>query len=464
MLRKKLLVGVVSLSAFAVIAAGVVGKTRAKADYAAIDNTVAVEEVATQYDNNEEAAIEAQELETIKDIQEDIDELVASGDYDSEDLETIVEEYAEDDSNVEDTADNSQRNIDSQVATSGVEINNEQVATSGVATENNSTVQSCDHKNTVEVVYKEATCTRMGIMNIRCADCDKLRNIKLIKAKGHTFENDVCSVCGAKDKPGLWKKYNTSDATYKVTLPLSNGMGNVTYVCPLDKNIKEVSIPKEVTIKGIKYQVTKIENNAFEGCIYLKTVKVGGEVTKIGKYAFANLQKLKKVTLPSSLKTIEKGAFKNCNDLQKISIPRNVKTIKREAFAYCSELEKATIGNKVKTIGRSAFAGCSDLKKVSVGKSVKTIDREAFYNCISLKQIAIRSKVVTKIGKNAITNISPNAEIYIYEECYDSVAPLFTPETGYKDTIKLVKKKTLLDQFKEWIYGDDEEEELEVEE
>ena len=87
-----------------------------------------------------------------------------------------------------------------------------------------------------------------------------------------------------------------------------------------------------------------------------------------------------------------------------------------------------------------------------------------FYNCISLKQIAIRSKVVTKIGKNAITNISPNAEIYIYEECYDSVAPLFTPETGYKDTIKLVKKKTLLDQFKEWIYGDDEEEELEVEE
>ena len=448
MIRKKLLVGVVSLSALALVAAGVVGMSKSKADEIEVDNTVAVEEVATQYDNNEEAAVIAQEAETATDMQEDIDELVATGNYDEEALADIIEEYSEG---------------DGAIATSGTEVQDEQVPTSA-ALESDSTVESqkCDHKTTIEEVYKEATCTKMGITLIKCADCGKLRSFKFVKAKGHSFENDVCTVCGGRDKAGLWKKYNTSDATYKVTLPLSNGMGNVTYVCPLDKNIKEVNIPKEVTIKGIKYQVTKIENEAFQGCNYLKTVKIGGEVTKIGKYAFANLQKLKKVTLPSSLKTIEKGAFKNCNDLEKISIPRKVKTIKKEAFAYCTELEKATIGNNVKTIGRSAFAGCSDLKKVSIGKSVKTIDREAFYNCISLKQIAIRSKEVKKIAKNAIAGISPNAEIYIYEECYDTIAPLFTEETGYKDTMTLVKKKTLLDQFKDWIYGDDEEVETEV--
>ena len=448
MMKKKLLVGVVSVSALALIALGVKGSFKSKADEPVLDNTVVVEEVATQYDNNSEAAVLAQEVETASDMKEDIDELIANGDYDDEAVQDIIDEYSEE---------------DNEVATSGTEVQDEQVPT-GIAptvaptTAPTTESQKCDHTNTKEVVVKEATCTRMGIMTIRCADCDKLLNVKIIKAKGHTYENDVCTVCGAKDKPGLWKQYNTTDATYKVTLPLANGMGNVSYVCPLDKNIKEVEIPKEVTIKGIKYQVTAIENNAFEGCNNLKTVKVGNEVTKIGKYAFANLQKLKKVTLPSSLKTIEKGAFKNCNKLDKISVPKNVKTIKKEAFAYCSDMKKATIGNSVKNIGRAAFAGCYDLKNVSIGKSVKTIEKEAFYNCSSLKQIAIRSTVVKKIGKNAIKGINSNAEIYIYEKCYDSVAPLFTAETGYQETMELVKKKTLLDQFKDWIYGDDEEE------
>ena len=448
MIRKKLLVGVVSLSALALVAAGVVGMSKSKADEPIYDNTVAVEEVATQYDDNGEAAVIAQETETVNDVQEDINELIESDNYNEETIKDVIDEYSEG---------------DGTIATSGTEAQDEQTVTSA-ADESEATVetQKCTHAITKEVVYREATCTKMGIIFIRCADCDKLRSIKFVKAKGHTYENDVCTVCGAKDKPGLLKEYNTSDATYKVTLPLSNGKGNVTYVAPVDKSIREVAVPNEVTIKGIKYQVTKIENKAFEGCNQLKTVKIGGEVTKIGKYAFANLPKLKKVSLPSSLKTIEKGAFKNCNDLKKISIPRKVKTIKKEAFAHCTKLEKATIGNKVKTIGKSAFEGCYDLKKVSIGKAVKTIDKEAFYNCSSLKEIVIRSKEVKNVGKNAFAGISDKAEIYIYEEAYDSIAPLFTAEAGYQDTMSLVKKKTLIDQFKDWMFGDDEEAEIEA--
>lgn len=447
MIRKKLLVGVVSLSALALVAAGVVGMSKSKADDPVVDNTVAVEEVATQYDNDGEAAVIAQETETVNDVQEDINELIEADNYNEKTIKDVIDEYSEG---------------DGTIATSGTVAYDEQTVTSAAdESEANVVTQKCTHATTKEVVYREATCTKMGIVFIRCADCDKLRSVKFVKAKGHTYENDVCTVCGSKDKPGLWKKYNTSDATYKVTLPLSNGKGNVTYVAPVDKNIRKVAVPKEVTIHGIKYQVTKIENEAFQGCNYLKNVKIGGEVTKIGKYAFANLPKLKKVSLPSSLKTIEKGAFKNCNDLEKISIPRKVKTIKKEAFAHCTELEKATIGNSVKTIGKSAFEGCYDLKKISIGKAVKIIDKEAFYNCSSLKQVVIRSKKVKKIGKNAFAGISDKAEIYIYEEAYDSIAPLFTTEVGYKETMSLVKKKTLLDQFKDWMFGDDEEAEIE---
>ena len=44
-----------------------------------------------------------------------------------------------------------------------------------------------------------------------------------------------------------------------------------------------LTIPDEVTINGIVYQVTNIEKEAFEGCSNLKKVVIGKEVKSIEK-------------------------------------------------------------------------------------------------------------------------------------------------------------------------------------
>ena len=144
--------------------------------------------------------------------------------------------------------------------------------------------KNCKHTNRKEVVTKEAGCTKFGVKEIRCADCDKFIRKGFIPKLGHNYnENEQCERCGEFAKAKLWAKYDIDGATYKVTNPLSNGWGNVSYVAPTDKNVTKVDIPKEIKINERKYQVTKIEDKAFEGCTKLTKVTIGKKVKTIGK-------------------------------------------------------------------------------------------------------------------------------------------------------------------------------------
>ena len=155
---------------------------------------------------------------------------------------------------------------------------------------------TCKHTNRKEVVTKEAECDKIGIKEIRCADCDKLIRKGIVPKLKHNFnENEQCERCGEYLKAKLWSKHEVDGATYKVTNPLSNGWGNVSYVAPTDKNVTKVNIPKEIKINERKYQVTKIEDKAFEGCTKLTKVTMGSKVKTIGKYAFENCLKLSSV-------------------------------------------------------------------------------------------------------------------------------------------------------------------------
>ena len=324
------------------------------------------------------------------------------------------------------------------------------------------TGNSCSHTFTNDVVVKEATCTKKGQINTMCADCNTLMQKTITPAKGHTYENYACVDCGSKDKPKLWKKYNTVDATYKITLALSNGWGNVTYIAPIDKTIEEVEIPKEVVINNITYQVTKIEDEAFDGCSKLKKVVVGKEVKKIGKKAFANLPKLKKVKLSNSVEKIEKEAFKNCPKLKEIELPKGVEKVGVESFAKCDDLKKVIIGKNATEISKKAFYDCTNLKKVQIGESVKTIGKEAFAKCDELKEIRVKGGALKKIGKNAFEGIEEDAEFKIDSDDYDRIAALFTAEVGYLETMTLTIKKGIFELIGEWTSDSDAETEEEV--
>lgn len=56
---------------------------------------------------------------------------------------------------------------------------------------------------------------------------------------------------------------------------------------------------------------------------------------------------------------------------------------------------------KVTSIAKKAFAANKKLKTLVIGKNVKTIQKNAFKNCKNLRKITVKSKVLTKVGKNA---------------------------------------------------------------
>jgi hypothetical protein len=68
---------------------------------------------------------------------------------------------------------------------------------------------------------------------------------------------------------------------------------------------------------------------------------------------------------------------------------------------------------KVTAIAKNAFAGCTKLKEVTIGKNVTTIGKNAFSGASKLKTITIKSKVLTKVGANALKGISSKATIKV---------------------------------------------------
>jgi hypothetical protein len=68
---------------------------------------------------------------------------------------------------------------------------------------------------------------------------------------------------------------------------------------------------------------------------------------------------------------------------------------------------------KVTAIAKNAFAGCTKLKEVTIGKNVTTIGKNAFSGASRLKTITIKSKVLTKVGANALKGISSKATIKV---------------------------------------------------
>lgn len=135
-------------------------------------------------------------------------------------------------------------------------------------------------------------------------------------------------------------------AKFKVT---SNKVGSLTveYKAPTNKKKTNVSIPKYVTYKGIKFKVTSVASNAFKNNKYVKKVTIPDTVTRIGAKAFSGCRKLTKVTIGKRVQTIDKYAFYGCKKLTDITI-------------------KST---KLQTVGKYALKGVNAKCKIKVPAS-----------------------------------------------------------------------------------------------
>jgi len=115
---------------------------------------------------------------------------------------------------------------------------------------------------------------------------------------------------------------------------------------------------KPITSVVIPMGVGAIDEQAFSGCSFLKTVTLPNTLAALGRRAFFNCFLLENINIPISLLVIEEGAFFNCRGLKEIAIPDTVKSLGSRAFSGCLGLEKLSVSRRTK-MGASPFMGVS---------------------------------------------------------------------------------------------------------
>ena len=201
-----------------------------------------------------------------------------------------------------------------------------------------------------------------------------------------------------------------------------------------------VVIPSSVNYNSKDYSVTRIGDNAFEGCTGLTSIDIPNSVTSIGNYAFNTCNGLTSVTIGNSVTSIGDDAFYNCFRLTSVNIGNSVTSIGNEAFRRCSGLTSITIPNSVTSIGRNIFLGCDALSSLTV--SVNNPKYDSRENCNAIIETATNTLVVgikptvipnsvTSIGDYAfygcsgLTSVTiPNSVTSIGESAFDGCSDL----------------------------------------
>ena len=298
------------------------------------------------------------------------------------------------------------------------------------------------------VITKEPTATEKGIRTYTCTGCKgtETKEIPATGADGGTTlpeetpatgenngttlpeENPATNVVDdttvQQEKPTTGEADNTtatkvgdsivdeaSNATYRV---ISTKVRTVAY-CGANNKAATVVVPQTITIDGISYKVTSIENNAFKDNKTLKSITIGSNIKTIGARAFNNCTNLTKVVMGKNVTKVGVAAFAGCKNLKRISLPAKVTIIGSKAFYGCASFTTVVMPAKLTTIGASAFYNCKNLTNITISTNVKSIGSKAFYNCRNLKKITIKTTSLTnkKVGAQAFKGINAKVSITV---------------------------------------------------
>ena len=162
---------------------------------------------------------------------------------------------------------------------------------------------------------------------------------------------------------------------------------------------------KHVALNGatevvIPSSVTRIEDDAFDNCLELKSVLIPVSVTSLYSGTFRNCNNLTNITMLATMTRVDDGIFQGCNQLSSVTIGGGVKEVGNEAFRYCDRLSEVFLCGSVKEIGFEAFACCRELRDVTISDGVARIGECAFGGCYRLANVVIPDSV-TSIGERA---------------------------------------------------------------
>ena len=189
----------------------------------------------------------------------------------------------------------------------------------------------------------------------------------------------------------------------------------------------DISIPNQATHNGKTYQVTTIDDRAFEGKEQLTSVHISNSIDSIGDYAFCACPLLTQVSLGEGITYMGNDIFRS-SGLTSITITRNVSQIGLSPFSACTQLteinvdeanpyfssldgvltdknrttivaypagkgKRYIIPDGITKIGTHSFFACYPITYIHIPNSVKTIELFAFASCTDLDTVILGNSV-----------------------------------------------------------------------
>lgn len=226
-------------------------------------------------------------------------------------------------------------------------------------------IEKLEHKTHVkdEGTRVEPTCTKAGSVTYKCTKCGDVMEVVKLPAKGHKWNNGKTVRKATEKRTGL-RRYTCSGCgkTKSVTIPKKqftlpkkgtvitsdNGLAKyviidvkkktVAYRMPVNKTNKNIFIPEEVEIKGIKCSVVTISGSAFKSNSKLTNVVIPATVTTIGKDVFKGTKSLKTITINSTKltsKSVSKYTFRGLGENVTIKVPEKKQKAYKKLFKKC---------------------------------------------------------------------------------------------------------------------------------
>ncbi|MGN0438466.1 MAG: leucine-rich repeat domain-containing protein [Lachnospiraceae bacterium] len=146
--------------------------------------------------------------------------------------------------------------------------------------------------------------------------------------------------------------------------------------------------------------VVSINEGAFKGDPFLKSVELPDTILRIGGEAFKNCKRLENINIPNGVLELRGNTFEGCTSLSYVEVPDSVVEIHGECFLNCKGLQLIKLSANITEIKGNTFEGCSSLQSIDIPYGVTRIAGHAFYGCNSLSTVNVPS-TVTSIGSSA---------------------------------------------------------------